>query len=91
MHKCIWRPTDCGTFCLSVAKHIKLSSILIWKNGGYFHVQDTKGDLKLSFPTLFTGSFHVEGGWDDTGLMVVVGAGHGIIPEITLSWLESDD
>jgi hypothetical protein len=84
-----WHASECGVFCLSKAKHVKIYSTLVWKNGGHLSLFAGDGRLVASWPSLFTGSFQQDGGFED-GLYARVGAANGIVPAVTVSFIEDD-
>jgi hypothetical protein len=84
-----WHATECGTFHLSSSDHVKFYSALVWKNGGWLHLYDGAGRMFASFPTLFTGSFVLEGGVFG-GLYVKIGAANGIVPAVTVSFMDDN-
>jgi hypothetical protein len=84
-----YQPEENGTFRLSSAKNIKISAIEVHKNGGHITVADGDGRHVWAMPSVFTGSFYIEGGVDN-GLIVRHGAVAGVVPEYTITWMESE-
>jgi hypothetical protein len=84
-----YQPEENGTFRLSYAKHVKLYAVEVHKNGGHITVADGNGRHVWSMPSVFTGSFLLEAGLDD-GLIVRHGAVAGVVPEYTITWMESE-
>lgn len=84
-----WHPSEIGTFRLSSAKHVKFYALEVWKNGGHVSIADGSGRVIFKQPSLFTGSFQMDGGLSD-GLIIRLGAASGVIPSVTVSWMATD-
>lgn len=84
-----WHSTEPGIFRLSTAKWVNFYSTLVWKNGGYLSLYDGTGRLIAAWPTLFTGSFVLQGACEG-GLYARVGAAAGMAPANTISWMEQE-
>ena len=84
-----WHSTEPGTFRLSSAKWVNFYSTLVWKNGGYLSLYDGTGRMIAAWPSLFTGSFVLQGAAQG-GLYARVGAAVGMGPGNTICWMESD-
>ena len=84
-----WHSTESGLFCLSRAKHVKFYSALVWKNGGYLSLYDGDGRIIFSMPTVFTGSFLLDGGCSG-GLYARVGAANCVCPANTVTFMTQE-
>lgn len=87
--RCSWHANKAGVFRLS-DKESSLYSVEVWKNAGHFTIANGTGRPLFKQHSVFTGSFvwqgHAEG-----GLVCRIGAGLGICPNITITWLEVND
>ena len=88
-HRFEWNATAPGTFKLSGAKHVKFYAMTNWKNNGHLSLMDGTGRVISKWPSLFTGSFCLEG-YAEGGLYVRVGAVGSIAPKINITWYEQD-
>jgi len=82
-----WNATCPGTFKLSGADHVKFYCATFWKNNGHLSIMDGTGRVISKFPSLFTGSFCLEG-YAEGGLYVRVGAVGSIAPKVNITWME---
>lgn len=86
--RCSWHANKSGTFELS-KKGSTLYSVEVWKNAGHFTICTGTGRPLFKQHSVFTGSF-VWQGYAEEGLFCRIGAGLGICPNITITWLEHD-
>jgi len=82
-----WHATEEGLFRLSTAKHVNWQVAEIWKNAGHLTVFDGNGRAVFKQPSVFTGSFKLDG-YCENGLLVRLGAGHHVCPNVTITWQE---
>ena len=87
--KCTWHATEPGFFCLSDARHVKFYAAEVWKNGGHLTLFDGFGRAIFKLPSVFTGSFQLDG-YAAQGLYARVGANNNVCPHITISFQELD-